>query len=102
MNKHNERAELIRELKELAEALPFEGGRYMDYAAELVTKAAALLEAQRPALKPLTNVEARNLCTCGPVYAPDGVVTLRPNEYRREIENAMVLGLRKGEAAHGI
>lgn len=54
MNKHNERAELIRELKELAEALPFEGGKAMDYAAELVTKAAALLEAQRPALKPLT------------------------------------------------
>lgn len=52
--------------------------------------------------EPLTEVEARNLCRCGPVYAPDGVVTRRPNEYRREIEKAMVLGLRKGEAAHGI
>lgn len=50
----------------------------------------------------LTEAAARNLCTSGPVYAPDGVVTRGPNEYRRDIEDAMVLGLRKGEAAHGI
>lgn len=50
----------------------------------------------------LTDEEARKLIKVGPVYAPDGVVTRSPIAYRKELEEAGLRGLRKGEAAHGI
>jgi len=52
--------------------------------------------------KPLTDEEARKLIKVGPVYAPDGVVTRSPIAYRKELEEAGLRGLRKGEAAHNI
>ncbi len=54
------------------------------------------------ARKPLTEQQVDKLATVGPVYAPDGIVSRRPQEYRRELESALRRGVRAGEAAHGI
>ena len=52
--------------------------------------------------EPLSDEEVDSLCKVGPVYAPDGKVTLTPRQYRYELESAQRYGLRKGERAHGI
>lgn len=59
-------------------------------------------KAQEPARQPLTDEQAKKLCKCGPVYAPDGKVERDPESYRREIEAARLFGLREGEKAHKI
>jgi hypothetical protein len=46
----------------------------------------------------LTDEEKRNICRVGPVYAPDGVVTRRPLEYRKELEGVALMAVRKAEA----
>jgi hypothetical protein len=46
----------------------------------------------------LTDEEKRNICRVGPVYAPDGVVTRRPLEYRKELEGVALMAMRKAEA----
>jgi hypothetical protein len=46
----------------------------------------------------LTDEEKRNICKVGPVYAPDGVVTRRPLEYRKELEGVALMAVRKAEA----
>lgn len=52
--------------------------------------------------RPLTEAEVRGICAGGPVYAPDGVVTRTPLEYRQELDAARCYGIRAAEAAHGI
>ena len=52
--------------------------------------------------EPLSDDEVDSLCKIGPVYAPDGKVTLTPPQYRYALESAQRYGLRKGERAHGI
>lgn len=52
--------------------------------------------------EPLSDDEVDSLCKVGPVYAPDGKVTLTTPQYRYELESAQRYGLRKGERAHGI
>ena len=52
--------------------------------------------------EPLSDDEVDSLCKVGPVYAPDGKVTLTPPQYRYALESAQRYGLRKGERAHGI
>ena len=56
--------------------------------------------AKRP--QPLTVEQAHKLCRIGPVYAPDGRVIRTPQAYREELKSAAMMGLRNGEAAHGI
>jgi hypothetical protein len=46
----------------------------------------------------LPDEEKRNICRVGPVYAPDGVVTRRPLEYRKELEGVALMAVRKAEA----
>ena len=63
----------------------------------------ALYTAPLPvAREPLSDEEVDSLCKVGPVYAPDGKVTLTPPQYKYELESAQRYGLRKGERAHGI
>ena len=63
----------------------------------------ALYTAPQPVERePLSDDEVDSLCKVGPVYAPDGKVTLTPPQYRYELESAQRYGLRKGERAHGI
>ena len=57
---------------------------------------------QPVAREPLSDEEVDSLCKVGPVYAPDGKVTLTPPQYKYELESAQRYGLRKGERAHGI
>lgn len=57
---------------------------------------------QGPALIPLTDGQVEKLGEVGPVYAPGGVVSRLPQQYRRELEARFRRGLRAGEAAHGI
>jgi hypothetical protein len=52
--------------------------------------------------KPLTDEDVKAICYVGPVYAPDGVVTRAPHQYRQELEAARLHGIRRAEAAHGI
>lgn len=61
------------------------------------------LPAQQPrkAVK-LTDEQIERMSKVGPVYAPDGWVERRPDEYRREIEGAIASGIRIAEQAHGI
>ena len=59
-------------------------------------------EAVRLNMAPLSDEQAKKLCSIGPVYAPNGLVERTGQEYRRELEAAMLHGLRNGEAAHGI
>ena len=63
----------------------------------------AMLAAAQPVERePLSDDEVDSLCKVGPVYAPDGKVTLTTPQYRYELESAQRYGLRKGERAHGI
>lgn len=52
--------------------------------------------------QPLSDEQAKKLCHVGPVFAPNGVVSRTPYAYRKELMEATLRGLRKGEAAHGI
>lgn len=54
------------------------------------------------ARKPLSDEQVEQLAKLGPVYAPDGVVSRRPEQYRSELESAFRRGVRAGEDAHGI
>jgi hypothetical protein len=60
------------------------------------------LFAAPPRREPLTDEQAKRMAKVGPAYAPDGVVTRRPDEYRREIEGARLAGIRLAEEAHRI
>lgn len=61
-----------------------------------------LYTAPQPAKQPLTEDEAKAIAYVGPVYAPDGVVTRYPLEYRKELEQHRLDAIRRTEAAHGI
>jgi hypothetical protein len=52
--------------------------------------------AQRPWVG-LTDGEKRNICRVGPVYAPDGVITRNPLEYRKELEGVALMAVRQAE-----
>lgn len=60
------------------------------------------LEAAPPAAQRqwigLTDDEKRGVCRVGPVYAPDGVVTRTPLEYRKELEGVALMAVRQAEA----
>ena len=45
----------------------------------------------------LTDEEKRSVCRVGPVYAPDGVVTRNPLEYRKELEGVALMAVRQAE-----
>lgn len=53
-------------------------------------------------VEPLSNEVAKKLCKVGPIYAPDGKVSMTQMQFRTELEAAALHGLRKGEVAHGI
>jgi hypothetical protein len=53
--------------------------------------------AQRPWVG-LTDEQVTRLCKSGAVYAPDGVVTRTPLQYREELENVARTAVRKAEA----
>ena len=46
----------------------------------------------------LTDEEKTSICKVGPVYAPDGVVTRRPIEYRSELEGVAWTAICEAEA----
>ncbi len=46
----------------------------------------------------LTDEEKRIVCRVGPVYAPDGVVTRTPLQYRKELEGVSLMAVRQAEA----
>ena len=46
----------------------------------------------------LTDEQVTRLCKTGAVYAPDGVVTRTPLQYREELENVARTAVRKAEA----
>jgi hypothetical protein len=46
----------------------------------------------------LTDEEKRSVCRVDPVYAPDGVVTRNPIEYRKELQGVALMAVRKVEA----
>jgi hypothetical protein len=46
----------------------------------------------------LTDDEKRSVCRVGPVYAPDGVVTRNPLEYRKELQGVALMAVRQAEA----
>ena len=46
----------------------------------------------------LTDEEKRGVCRVGPMYAPDGVVTRTPLEYRKELEGVALMAVRQAEA----
>jgi hypothetical protein len=46
----------------------------------------------------LTDAEKQSVCRVGSVYAPDGVVTRRPLEYRQELEGVAFRAVRQAEA----
>lgn len=52
--------------------------------------------------QPLSDEEVKAICYTGPVYAPDGKVTRTPEQYKREIADARMHGVRQAERAHGI
>ena len=56
----------------------------------------------QPKQEPLTDEEVKAICYTGPVYAPDGKVTRTPEQYKREIADARMHGIRQAERAHGI
>lgn len=60
-----------------------------------------LYSAPQPAYVPLTDEQAKKLCSVGPVYAPGGVVSRSPISYRAELEKAILTGFRIGEAVRG-
>ncbi len=47
----------------------------------------------------LTEAQIESICRVGAVYAPDGMVTRHPIEYRRELEANARNAVRKAEAA---
>lgn len=61
-----------------------------------------LANADPPRREPLSDEQAKRIAKVSPVYAPDGWVERRPEEYRREIECARLAGIRLAEEAHGI
>ncbi|WP_422170930.1 hypothetical protein [Limnohabitans sp.] len=65
-----------------------------------VKEAIALTRPQ--AREPLTENDVKAICYVGPVYAPDGMVTRTPQQYRQELEAARLHGIRRAEAAHDI
>jgi hypothetical protein len=46
----------------------------------------------------LTDEEKQSVCRTGPVYAPNGVVTRTPLQYREELEGVAWTAVRKAEA----
>jgi hypothetical protein len=46
----------------------------------------------------LTDIEKLSVCRVGPVYAPDGVVTRAPIQYRKELEGVALMAVRQAEA----
>jgi hypothetical protein len=46
----------------------------------------------------LTDIEKLSVCRVGPVYAPDGVVTRTPVQYRKELEGVALMAVRQAEA----
>jgi hypothetical protein len=46
----------------------------------------------------LTDDEKQSVCRTGPVYAPNGVVTRTPLQYRAELEGVAWAAVRKAEA----
>ncbi len=46
----------------------------------------------------LTEDEAESVCKVGAVYAPDGVITRKPLEYRKELERVALIAVRKAAA----
>jgi hypothetical protein len=46
----------------------------------------------------LTDIEKLSVCKVGPVYAPDGVVTRTPVQYRKELEGVALMAVRQAEA----
>jgi len=46
----------------------------------------------------LTDEEKQGVCRVGPVYAPDGVVTRTPLQYRKELEGVALIAVRQAEA----
>jgi hypothetical protein len=46
----------------------------------------------------LTDIEKLSVCRVGPVYAPDGVVTRTPIQYRKELEGVALMAVRQAEA----
>jgi hypothetical protein len=46
----------------------------------------------------LTPEDEQSLCQVGPVYAPDGVVTRKPLEYRNELQDVALMAVRKADA----
>jgi hypothetical protein len=46
----------------------------------------------------LTDEEKQSVCRTGPVYAPNGVVTRTPLQYRKELEGVAWTAVRKAEA----
>lgn len=52
---------------------------------------------QRKTWIDLTDNEKLSVCRVGPVYAPDGVVTRKPFEYRKELEGVALMAVRQAE-----
>jgi hypothetical protein len=46
----------------------------------------------------LTDIEKLSVCRVGPAYAPDGVVTRTPIQYRKELEGVALMAVRQAEA----
>ena len=64
---------------------------------DVVCQALAEQPAQRTWVG-LTDDEKRRVCRVGPVYAPDGVVTRNPLEYRKELQGVALMAVRQAEA----
>lgn len=45
----------------------------------------------------LTDNEKLSVCRVGPVYAPDGFVTRRPLDYRKELTGVALMAVRQAE-----
>ena len=58
--------------------------------------------ALRPQAVPMTDEQASELAKVGPVYAPEWKVTRTPQQYRNELRDARVEGIRLAEDRHGI
>lgn len=55
-------------------------------------------QSARSAWVGLMDEEKRSVCRVGPVYAPDGVVTRTPLQYRKELEGVALKAVRQAEA----
>jgi hypothetical protein len=93
----------IATAKEIAKVFSESKNDELVVAGNLITVLLAEREKQRPSRSDmtwagLTDIEKRSICRIGPVYAPDGVVTLNPLEYRKELKGVALMAVRKAEA----